>query len=253
MATRSELRASVPSQKRILEYWISDEAASRLRAIQDRLGLGSRVSRKILTVKLKEPACMICERPRSGWSSLERCHILGVANALEVGATKDEVSHPSNFILMCRRCHLDSPTISDLDAFWIWVAGRQSFMCDFVDVVTKISHQYNTQVVRSALLAYFSSDVMPVEGYISQNSFEAILVSFSKKVECGDLPLYDSVDQEDIFCEKLDEIRQSWMSDEDISEAGARADQHTEPNEHEDIVVGVNPIPHDEDARDQQE
>lgn len=44
---------------------------------------------------------------------LERCHIVPAS----LGG-KDE---PSNLVLLCRRCHLENPNISDPDIMWDWI------------------------------------------------------------------------------------------------------------------------------------
>ena len=46
-------------------------------------------------------------------NNLERCHI--VPDSL---GGKDE---PSNLVLLCHRCHLDNPNISDPEIMWDWI------------------------------------------------------------------------------------------------------------------------------------
>ena len=67
--------------------------------------------------------CWRCaEKPSASEGSrpLELCHIIPAA----LGG-KDE---PSNFILLCWRCHLEAPNVSDPSYMWIWLrAHAQSF------------------------------------------------------------------------------------------------------------------------------
>lgn len=44
---------------------------------------------------------------------LDRCHIQ--ARAIE---GNDE---PSNFVLLCKHCHIDSPNVEDKEFIWIWL------------------------------------------------------------------------------------------------------------------------------------
>lgn len=48
-------------------------------------------------------------------SKLERCHI--VPHSLEGKDT------PSNFVLLCRRCHREAPNISDARLMWTWICA----------------------------------------------------------------------------------------------------------------------------------
>jgi hypothetical protein len=67
--------------------------------------------------------CWRCsERPSTSQGSrpLELCHI--VPSAL---GGKDE---PWNFVLLCWRCHLEAPNVSDPSYMWVWLrAHAQSF------------------------------------------------------------------------------------------------------------------------------
>lgn len=53
---------------------------------------------------------------------LERCHI--VPHSL---GGKDI---PSNYVLLCKRCHLDNPNVSDPEIMWDWL---KAYQCDFYD------------------------------------------------------------------------------------------------------------------------
>lgn len=46
---------------------------------------------------------------------LDRCHIL--ADALGGADT------PSNFVLLCKHCHIDNPNVSDSEIIWDWLSA----------------------------------------------------------------------------------------------------------------------------------
>lgn len=58
---------------------------------------------------------------------LQRCHI--VPDSL---GGKDE---PSNLVLLCSRCHLDNPNVSDPDIMWDWL---KSYKVPFYDTFWKL-------------------------------------------------------------------------------------------------------------------
>ena len=45
--------------------------------------------------------------------TLERCHIVPAS----LGGSDD----PSNLVLLCHRCHLDSPNVADPEIMWDWI------------------------------------------------------------------------------------------------------------------------------------
>lgn len=47
--------------------------------------------------------------------NLERCHI--IPHALD---GKDE---PSNIVLLCKRCHVEGPNVSDTEVMWDWICA----------------------------------------------------------------------------------------------------------------------------------
>lgn len=61
---------------------------------------------------LWEDAHEICWRCRNK-SSLKRCHI--------VPESLNGSCHPSNLVLLCRRCHREAPNIADPKFMWVWL------------------------------------------------------------------------------------------------------------------------------------
>ena len=103
-----EERPTMPTKEAIARWWWHhgwDEAR------EYRLNL----------VDFGEPCCWACGTWRSSWTSwhkasLERCHI--VPHAL--GGTND----PSNYVLLCKDCHLESPDTPHREAMLTWIRNR---------------------------------------------------------------------------------------------------------------------------------
>ena len=103
--------------------------------------------------------------------SLERCHIVPYS----LGG-KDE---PSNFVLLCKRCHIDNPNLSDPEIMWDWIRAygvplydtfwdllgmreykfiyKKDFFEEFIDIgitdteeVRKIMDEYVPKIVKEA-------------------------------------------------------------------------------------------------------
>ncbi|MEG6523623.1 HNH endonuclease [Desulfotomaculum sp. 1211_IL3151] len=65
--------------------------------------------------------------------SLERCHI--IPEPLGGG------DKPSNLVLLCHRCHLENPNVSDPEIMWDWLrADGTSFYDTFWTSVSKQSN-----------------------------------------------------------------------------------------------------------------
>jgi hypothetical protein len=58
--------------------------------------------------------CWACGRDSN---HLERCHII----AQQFGGSD---TNPANFVLLCHRCHLDAPDVTDGDEMWRWIGQR---------------------------------------------------------------------------------------------------------------------------------
>ncbi len=66
---------------------------------------------------------------------LERCHIIP-----ESLGGKDE---PSNFVLLCHRCHIENPNISDPEIMWDWIrAYRVSFYDTFWSILGAKEYEF---------------------------------------------------------------------------------------------------------------
>ncbi len=99
MAERGSIKTKIPE---IVNYWVryADESD--------------------LSVDFSEAheRCWRCGCKRR----LQRCHI--VPDSL---GGKDE---PSNFVLLCARCHLDNPNVADPDIMWDWLKAYKATFYD---------------------------------------------------------------------------------------------------------------------------
>ena len=98
----------MPSKNKIVEYWQAEHEAGRPSPWLPDWGWD-------------KPECMACGYLSDYWkdwttSSLDRCHIIPKALGGE-----DEAS---NLVLMCRRCHQDSPDCSDPQILIRWMEER---------------------------------------------------------------------------------------------------------------------------------
>jgi hypothetical protein len=98
-------RHGVPSHVRIAAYW------------QGKLIPGTDVRFNIYDIG--ELCCFACDWYHEACGDcvhgLERAHV--VAHA--IGGADDD---PSNYAILCRKCHSESPNTNDEEWFWRWVA-----------------------------------------------------------------------------------------------------------------------------------
>ena len=101
---------SVPSPKKIHEYWLVHAEAC---------GFGHQME--------EEPACFAC-----GCPAFERAHIVAASN----GGTNT----CDNLVLLCGRCHWEAPDLNDHAAMYDFIAKRpaqtQVFMDNVLDPIT---------------------------------------------------------------------------------------------------------------------
>ncbi len=100
----------------VWKYWFCQGGWERWKEADQRLG--TRITSKMISIDHDYPMCWACHTPRSKWSSLERCHIIPKSS----GGAGDA----SNLILMCRMCHLESPTVNHSDALFIFLSRKKT-------------------------------------------------------------------------------------------------------------------------------
>lgn len=190
MSEKKKMRSSTPAAKRIVEHWTSRAGLLSLKSIEQRLDLeDSKLTLKMINIEPDDPACMACGQIRGTWTSLERCHILGIDDALACNLTASDISIVSNFVMMCRKCHVESPTSADPDTFWMWFAHKQTKQEEFMAMCRQLIDLFGEEIVVSAWCASAESPLYPVEGVISVSAMKASLLSNIVKIKKGEVPL----------------------------------------------------------------
>ena len=156
------------SHSKIYRYWVSKAGFMRLGEIDKHLGTS--LKSRIANLDYDNPQCWGCRRARSSWRSLERCHIIPKsANGPDVVA---------NLILMCRRCHLDSPTIDDPNALWLWLDDCQHYRAELAKWIEECA-QGNMDKADELLNLYHETWSDPsfqmVEGKVSSSALIACI------------------------------------------------------------------------------
>ncbi|MEC0329416.1 HNH endonuclease [Paenibacillus macerans] len=98
------------SKEEIVDYWFS---------IVDECGLGVDASEA-------HERCWRCGSEKS----LERCHIIPASLGGE--------DAPSNLVLLCHRCHLENPNVTDPEIMWDWLRAYGTPLYDTFWVIQGI-------------------------------------------------------------------------------------------------------------------
>lgn len=190
MSEKKQMRSATPTPARIVKHWTSDVGLLHLRGIEDRLGLDqNKLVLKMVSIEHDDPACMACGQVRGAWGSLERCHILGVHDAHSAGLNAGDISDPSNFIMMCRKCHVESPTSADPDVFWMWFAHKQTKQTEFFEMTSQLIDQFGPIIFASAVCASMETPPYPVEGTISIAAMRSLFLTNIIKVKKNEISL----------------------------------------------------------------
>lgn len=67
--------------------------------------------------------CWRCARK----TRLERCHIIPHSRGGE--------DTPSNLVLLCKKCHLENPNITDTEIMWDWLKAYQTTFYDTLWII----------------------------------------------------------------------------------------------------------------------
>lgn len=163
------------SRNQIREFWLSQAGQQVTSELESRLRI--EVTHKLEAIRNDPNKCWACQR-KINLRRLERCHIIPASSNGQVSI--------DNLILMCRMCHLESPTIDHPDALWIWLSLKRSWP----DEIESVCDQF----VRSSNLSYegwrelceeVESDesIMPVSGQISAAAWLSILITKGADLE----------------------------------------------------------------------
>ena len=123
-------RPSPPTRKRILKYWISDDAQTRTEKISGRFVNYNCIFRYHLLCS-NRIFCFACLHEYRQWDELQRCHI--IPDCLNGS------NNSSNFVLLCRMCHKINPHSIHDDIYLMWIAlmnlHKKSISIDLVDAL----------------------------------------------------------------------------------------------------------------------
>jgi hypothetical protein len=117
----TEERKTRPRHKKIIEYWLSDDGLKRYREHVDKGCRLDFIGRLIIPDDFKsiEPFCFACKDMKAnrskGWGHFDRAHIIPKM----LGGSND----PSNFIMLCQKCHLENPNTKHEDIYFIWLGS----------------------------------------------------------------------------------------------------------------------------------
>lgn len=129
------------SKEEIYEYWFS------------------RIDESDLSVDASEALerCWRCGSKRS----LERCHIIPRSLGGE--------DIPSNYVLLCKRCHLENPNVYDSESMWDWLRAYKE-------------HHYNTFWINRGMEEYeriykskFKDDIAIFNQYLTEKEAKEFL------------------------------------------------------------------------------
>tara|TARA_Y200000002_G_scaffold178288_1_gene146927 strand:+ start:479 stop:1642 length:1164 start_codon:yes stop_codon:yes gene_type:complete len=174
------MRKSLPTHKRIIKWWTSDEGQSYIDKLELKHGLSLDKLRDIDDNNLH---CWSCFKDVSSSKRLERCHIIP---DIHNGSNK-----PHNLFLMCPTCHKESPTINDEYYFLEWFEQSKHHAYRWIEYIQKQVNSLTSTLSESELenvsLNYGKviKDVgaVPVAGQFSDSTRKVIIRESIKAVK----------------------------------------------------------------------
>lgn len=179
---------SRPSIKRIIRYWKSDSAACYMDNMSQKTGIKFDFHLRINSVHQE---CFACNRMflKYKWVStrniVERCHIVPQM----LGGS----SSVSNFVLLCKHCHLENPNVDNDVAYFKWLQSHKSrveIISDEIDHLAKA--MIDRDKLNKALNVARLDEIIPKGVDIENYSVEHQGVNFSTIIS--------------VLCSKIDDI-----------------------------------------------
>lgn len=119
----------------------------------------SRIDESELSVDASEALerCWRCGSERS----LERCHIIPRSLGGE--------DVPSNYVLLCERCHLENPNVDDPEIMWDWL---KAYKANYYDTfwINRALEEYEKIYKRK-----FKDDIAPFNQYLTDEEAKEFL------------------------------------------------------------------------------
>ena len=163
------------ARSQIREFWLSQAGQQHINELESRLKI--KVAHKLDAIRDDPNKCWACHK-RVSSRRLERCHI--------IPASSNGQASTENLILMCRKCHLESPTINHSDAIWVWLSLKTSWPNEIESVCDQFVRLSNLSYEGwRALCEEIESDesIMPVSGQISAAAWLSILITKGADLE----------------------------------------------------------------------
>ncbi len=107
--------------------------------------------------------------------NLERCHI--IPDSL---GGKDEAS---NIVLLCKRCHIDGPNVTDPEIMWDWIRSYGvAFYESFWNIMGMKEYEfiYHSSVQKDIKAIFDSAQILPKD-----QDFEKVRMYLHESAECA--------------------------------------------------------------------
>lgn len=132
-----------PSIKHILNYWSSKEALFRVKHLECKYGIELDFRDGVEHNK-DHAFCFACYRHYSSWNKLDRAHI--------IPQMLGGLNKPSNFVMLCKECHLDNPNTKNEDSYFNWLGNVQGYEYKKIQQIRKAMKVFNiTEDVLSSI------------------------------------------------------------------------------------------------------
>jgi len=181
-------KRSMPKVEKILKYWRSDEASWHMEHMSQMARMKFDFHLKINSIHQE---CFACNRIflkykwRSTRNIVERCHIIP---HMLGGSNK-----ASNFVLLCKHCHLENPNVDNEVAYFKWLQSHKSrveIISDEIDHLAKA--MIDRDKLNKALNVARLDEIIPKGVDIADYSVEHQGVNFSTIIS--------------VLCSKIDDI-----------------------------------------------
>lgn len=119
-------KVNPPSHKKVIDYYMNTDGYEEF--------LGWWVFDNVAECSLGEYFCWGCGLPVSKLNYLEKAHIVPKALGGKV--------EPSNFFLLCKGCHEESPDTGIPEIFFKWLKGKGSYITEGIRELQVIAEDY---------------------------------------------------------------------------------------------------------------
>lgn len=161
LGEKESKKINPPSHKKIIKHYMDNEGYESF--------LGWWVFDNIAECSLGEYFCWGCGVPCNKVSYLEKAHI--------VPKTLGGKNEPSNFFLLCKGCHEESPDTGIPDIFFKWLSNKGSYMTTGVLELMAIVEDYEVDYIDTEEILQAYKD-LPTSTHASKVSESTRLLGF---------------------------------------------------------------------------